>query len=906
MKYTVDNYGFLLGMASVPPGIPETDFYNNDIANNLVKAYKDAREKNSFGDKANDTNVLYNPIGFKTFDENNLMFYTLFDDFAYPNRVFHPFHGNGGHNALYRNFDYRLVVGLNTFYSDMTEKPLLEKVFSDNQLQNYVFTCATRLKINPIFLCGTGLLCVELIKSTLRKMHLNSSDKLLLLNGVGSDELIVINFSNNLCDIAKYIFKIRNLQFQNLKIDTAELYNTVLSQSLANNNKGNTTIKESHVFSSSYSVSGYAFNRENLPKKIESKGSSLRFTWIIKPGHIGNFTLRLNDCLKKLGLEQQTDRLFINNPIVSFLIDGDKFNDTDSLLYTLDELRYIDPNKLDVREQHVSISVTDDDNYLIPKKDGTFEHITSFNTEKHLCTREIFSPYLFNMTEMAELRSTLDCAHISKVIKERIMKMYQNYNDCIQDPQFVISFISLRPFLKFLMKIVQSYASGKSGMTSESVHEWLDGSVRDFEQAYLNRFHQSNRMRTLSDFNLEWNGGIQQLICSMDFAYKTLMHCCGINIPHAFMYVSGHDRVHVNDHSYRINMQHITYPELFASTMWKEFFNFLPLSASLRDDRNKLPVRKIISDDFIAALKYRIGEHLRFNRANRTHKIFLQSLDKEFMTSITADVLSFLYGYNSNYNDFIYWYMRFLLQTPIAYNQNGSINRERFTRFFCRVMLVHTLAGVKSPTIEQLRFQPLDPSLGELWTCTFEDVKTLSQLMSDILTSYGFMDTINSMISTMLKHTFPESSEYLKQKLQIAHPEDAEKDIFKNVREQLEKELTTTFCNDEVPLELQGHEIITGLIPAYLKHLRTLSSYNSKSQLCMALTRSSKGQTAIDQKTAGFYESILADPLGGSFCIRKNVQKEYFKARSVLYLSLFHFYHKNITKLTLIESDDNT
>ena len=51
MKYTVDDYGLLLGLVSVPPGTDEKDFYNTDIASNLVMEYKAARTRNSFDDK---------------------------------------------------------------------------------------------------------------------------------------------------------------------------------------------------------------------------------------------------------------------------------------------------------------------------------------------------------------------------------------------------------------------------------------------------------------------------------------------------------------------------------------------------------------------------------------------------------------------------------------------------------------------------------------------------------------------------------------------------------------------------------------------------------------------------------------------------------------------------------------
>lgn len=111
-EFKVDNCGLLIGMCSVPYGVTEEEFFNNTITSELSHKYKEGRAGSIKRNQINNPQI-YNPIGYKTFGDNNLMFFSIFDDFSYPNRVFHPFNGNGKDNARYQNYDYQLVVGLN-------------------------------------------------------------------------------------------------------------------------------------------------------------------------------------------------------------------------------------------------------------------------------------------------------------------------------------------------------------------------------------------------------------------------------------------------------------------------------------------------------------------------------------------------------------------------------------------------------------------------------------------------------------------------------------------------------------------------------------------------------------------------------------------------------------------------
>lgn len=908
MTYTIDDCGLIWGLVTVPPGVKVDDFYNSNIIEGIIDGYKKSRNDYTFNGKYK-TGTLYNPIAFKTFGDNDLMFYTLFDDFAFPNRVLHPFHGYGKRdgNAEYENFEYQVVVGLNSYIASAQSANTLKTVFDPydpdkSKLDSYLFTCATRFKINPIFLCGTGLDCVQLVKSYLSAEYERLDGKIILLNGVGCDELLMLNFSNDICAIAKFIYRIRNIQFKSLSA-VKELYGNVRSKCIASeiSKKEQKDIDEAHVFTSSYSLCGYALQSRmgELPGMLSSTDFLVKFTWDIKPGHIGSFTKKLQAEIKKLGLKGQEDRLFLNRSIVNYSLDGATFSTPRNLIETIDSFRAIDLDKSDIRKLHITVSVKDDENYLIINEDGGFQHVDSFDPGKHPSTPHIFKKSIFSADDMSALRGALGRGRISKALKERVMKMYQNFNDCIQDPQFVVSFLSLRAFLMHIIEVIAQYNAGKLEFSANNIHEWLDECVRDFEQAYLNRFHQSNRMRTLSDFNIEWNGGIQQLICSMDHTYKTLMKTCGVKDPYAFMYVSGHERVHVNDHVYRINMQHITYPELFASTIWKEFFNFVPQLVKLRDDKIILPFESLMNDEFVTALQGRISSHIKFNGSKPTHKIFLKHVNKEFRTVMIADLMTFYYGYNSSFDEFTFWYIRYFLQTPGSYNRDGTVFLDNFIIFFCRIMLVHRLAGATESDLEALRFNPPDPSIASLWTELFSDVLTLSSLLTDILAPYHFVETVKGVVTTMLSHQFHIASTILPPGVVL--PPDAVYTVISQTRSKLIDKYSDSFGSSEVdtdlssdvPADTRASELVSCMLPGFLKYLRGIICDGNRPGI--ALMRDSEGRPDIDEDSVGYFCPLLADPFGGSFSIDGDMHVKYFKARSLFYLYLFHSYHCTVS-----------
>lgn len=905
-EFKVDNCGLLIGMCSVPYGVTEEEFFNNTITSELSHKYKEGRAGSIKRNQINNPQI-YNPIGYKTFGDNNLMFFSIFDDFSYPNRVFHPFNGNGKDNARYQNYDYQLVVGLNTMR--VGENNNLLGTFAPKIISAYPFTCVTRLKTNPIFLCGNGLYYTELIKTGIQSILHDSPSSTIILNGVGSDELIAVSFANSMRDITEIVFRIRNLQFKELESFDKEWYDQVYRDSFAATCK-DIKIEDAHIFSSSYSVSGYAINRKGIPELLPDDNCHITFTWTIKPGHIANFTGDLSRCMNRLGLNKDEiwkDKLYVTNTKVCLPLDHKVLGeDSKSFFIILDELRGLDIHKRNIRKLQIDVSVEDDHNIL----SDYVKHKTIPDEEldNHPNTRLTFKEYVYDRAFLVSLRSYLDKTRLSKVIKERIMKMYHNYNDCIQDPAFAVSFIGLRPFLDFLDVTIKRYYTGESDYNSREIHEWLDSILRDFEQAYLNRFHQSNRMRTLSDFNMEWNGGIQQIISAMDYTYKMLMKCCGVDKPKNFMYISGYERIHVSDHSYRINMQHVTYPELFVTTVWKEMFNFLPPEITKNADKDNMPLKRFFDNDFMYRLKIQIYNHYQFNPANKVHSAFFHSLDREVLVSFMADSLAFYYGYNNDFELFQYWYWRYLMQTPMLYNPANAIDKNTFFLFMVRILLVRMISSENHEDAKDMRFQPFDPTFSSEWICYFEDALTLSKIIYELLEKFNYSQLIKNTFFKIIFNTYPEIRVKAEQKYDDISEilENATAEIYRN-RNNIYKSCIDMFNERIIPTQLFADstaDFIYGFLSGYLVYIRDMDrdlDHDMREHFEKLLPRNEKGYPDIPQEDADIFGNLLADPCGGFFCIDGIAIHQYFAVRSIFYMTLFHIYHKNILKLITLK-----
>ena len=211
-SYTMDDYGLLVGLISIPQQVKDPkEFFKQGFEENLSKNYKDRR-----GSLEGMSDQLYKYRGYKTFGEHDLVVLTLIDDLAYPIRSFHPAHGNHRNidtNEIgkYFNYEYQVMTCLNTMTQ---ERNLRLENFFETEIDKYPYACITRIKISNGFLLGNGIDFVEEIKNTLYswKGQLPFSGEkfeMLILDNLGCEELIVLNFSDQWSTIAQFTYKLR-------------------------------------------------------------------------------------------------------------------------------------------------------------------------------------------------------------------------------------------------------------------------------------------------------------------------------------------------------------------------------------------------------------------------------------------------------------------------------------------------------------------------------------------------------------------------------------------------------------------------------------------------------------------------------------------------------------------------
>lgn len=896
---TIDDYGLLIGFISVHNG-KINEFFNTEFQERLSLKYRE----NRFWDTANtnDYKNLYHFKGYKLIGEYDLAVMSLINDFSYPNRVFHPSHGSrNSEEPDYRNYDYQIITCLNTSINQEYNVHIEDFLMSEKDLvDKYPYICITRAKLNGMFLCGNGLRFINLVKKFLiskskNEAYQNGEFRIVVLDNMGCDELVIINYSKNITALAEFNHKIRSSCFLQLKsIDDSEACR-IFENKYSNYDICSVNYNEwsAHIFTNFHSSIGYPMHETYIGMSNENENEiAIHLTWDIKPGHANALKKQIEQILLEEGFDLkilQNEPFRFNRSRWGIELNTNTMKITVNRLFMLAErFREMDGECVNTRKLHMSMTVG-----------GIKLNENIHNNSSHLQTSQFADKVRIDDKEIYHLRENLQKVNVSKLLRERVMKMYNNYNNCILDPMFFCSFIDLYGTMKALTSRVEDFANNQNSESILSFHEWLNTQVLAFEQAYLNRFHQSNRMREMSDFNLEWNGGIQQYLSPLDVVFKTILVHYGYQHYDKFLYVSGYERVFVVENAFRINMLLVTYPELFAATIWKESFNFFWRNISKDNPQRGLyqELKIFQSKNYHKIFKERIEKQTDFNNDNWIHQSLLSSIDKDFVNDFVADFLTFYCGYNLNFADFSYWYWKYFLQTSLYYDRKTKLpDKHLFIKFLVRIILIKKLDDEINkqnpsyhPTADELLFFPADPQLSELWMETYNEVHNFTNIISRVLNWDRFYMLFQEYAIAMIYNDL--------------HKFDNRVDLPANkvVQErQNEFEIATQkfihcFEDNTTPIICETNsyfELIT-FIAAFLRYLKELDNKDAEGKTHL-LIRTIEGYP--DKSKYKYYSNILSDPLGGIFCPNSFVQNKCFQARALFYRVLLDLSLRNKEK----------
>ena len=197
-----------------------------------------------------------------------------------------------------------------------------------------------------------------------------------------------------------------------------------------------------------------------------------------------------------------------------------------------------------------------------------------FPIDDHYLLHSKLSSFRFSLDQITWIRTTLKELRIPKILRERVTNMFVIFNDGIHDPILYSNFIELKPFLETIILSLEQYSLQKTSSVAEITDD-LNNISSIFETSYKNRFGQSYIMNEITDYNIDFNGGIQQLLQAYDSAYKSLTSILGEKgIGRSIAYVAGYSNIESDQLSVRLNYFHLYQPEFFAAAAAHEAANY--------------------------------------------------------------------------------------------------------------------------------------------------------------------------------------------------------------------------------------------------------------------------------------------------------------------------------------------
>ncbi|MEL7021292.1 MAG: hypothetical protein AAGK47_06785, partial [Bacteroidota bacterium] len=653
---------------------------------------------------------LYRPKAYCVLGNYDLAILSLIDEFSLGSRAFHPYSSLLGQQPTPHHFSYQTITGTaprlaafgseqvdfrsraaRTFLSDITTAP-------PNSIFPFIGMCS--IKINNGLLIGGGGKLQDLIIRAIRAVteecgcYTENTLDYLLTTTLSWNELSIIFFSNSFQRITEKVLSIRELTVSDLApFDHDHYYDFVKKNCLLGQKVDDKVLEQRPLFANTTTIFGYDYYFLNHPTAFEQPPAcfksfdpdelKLYVRWYIKPGHL-QATLR---------------EMKAADPAHIAIGRGDCVyaSDTESLQKLTRQVNALRQQPKHPMARHINkIQSVPEVNFpiaSIPSGQSLPDETPAENIGRTL---------VFSLSVINELKQYLKSYRIAKILRDKVINMYVSFNDCIQDPVLYSYFVDLYPFLLRVRADIKHYALDQTGYYDSVLH--ISRELRiicdDFEKAHHNRFHQSYLTSDITDYNLEFNGGIQQIVTAFDSAYKSIAGILGMTTSELpFVYITGYSGVASKLYNVQLNSYHLYQPEFFVAVATHEVAN---------------NIIENLSADFPSIQK------LRAYYANDAR------LTQEYPKAVEyflVDLVTYHLAYNRNTDLFLYWHWGTFLQTALYYDRNGRINKTLFDEFLLRMIILFKFLNQQDAVQADM---PYCPAIAEHWASSFEELAALA------------------------------------------------------------------------------------------------------------------------------------------------------------------------------------
>ena len=823
------------------------------------------------------------------FGKYGLAVVALHDDLAFAFRIFNTSHINaiGKESQKKVGIDdalrFKSIIIAGTAQSKTKQSYLLKKAKGTflRERECYPYIGILRLKVDFRLLQGRGFALFESLDKKLNTLFhfLKSNTQVevkadyIVFDCNDNDELVIVGFANNLSFLYDYFTEIQQLSYN-------DLYPSEIMKSVK------------HVFSVCHTNYGYDIQHnaqrkdgDNFLPCKKTRGIAFNCYFEAKPGHqheLSSFLKDRFDCNPQVCEGHYIVAQLSLSEVMQLHIASNGDQEVSS---------FFQRHALRVKFKLLGPSAGDP----LLRENDRLHYETNY-------------PARISLKDKAEVKFHLAQLGVSKITRERLLALFDFYNDCVDHRLQQWLFMQLKPAIATLDVMLRDMIESDADLPL--VEEIINNEVSALESAMYNRLNNNLSPNTI----LEYGGGVQQYLLSLGYAYSAIGDILSIsNSNSQYLLISGNELVSSTRIHFEMNINHIIYPQLFCTIAWKEAANYSSLlSLGMKDLDNGNEDPEVLS--FWHKIKTFQDFQLKSDSAQKLVRVLSHEVSFLGSTDLLEDVIASISGIDAYIiNDFIVYHFAFqrdfslmwfhywsiFLQTASTYGRDHKIRQRKFVAFILRLMLVGLLEDeIEHNSNDNSQFllvqasTPFDYSMAQVWVAYYKRLYETALSLKRVLCFYGLSEVLEGL-TTIYEYTIAGIPQ--------EEPKQGICNLALKSRELVINNLVMAFESGKIIdvrtfSYIKGkHERILVLFNAYLRVIKDLSE-PFKPVKCIPIIRqmslinelASEHDTRALTDSYTIFSQLLSDPRGGFFCISPATRRKYYQYNTILHKALWN------------------
>lgn len=341
----------------------------------------------------------------------------------------------------------------------------------------------------------------------------------------------------------------------------------------------------------------------------------------------------------------------------------------------------------------------------------SYESISKEDSPRQLRFREELRERFIKEINLdpAKINEQLKVLKVSRLIRGKVLKVFHNYSNSIQDSILFGHMLDLVDFIKYLKGYIEDASSGFQGdfkegskkkeLVFEEVNK-IEGRlvhfIEIFQKSYQLRFLNSYQFEDINDFDLDFNSSPQQLLSAYNSIAKEIQHIFfppdeKFSFP-ASPVIQIYLKNTVADYfSINYDVFHLIAPEFIFFTITKEILNKYKAASGTSitgQACNDVDVKGTALVDFLKQNKY--------------FKELSSGLEKQDIDNIFLDYVRLNLIFHNNFSLFSNWSWTYNFQNASMYDNIGGFNENHFQKELFRIMMTGFLSENKAE-VEKLK-----------------------------------------------------------------------------------------------------------------------------------------------------------------------------------------------------------